>query len=50
MLYEFIDANRDEIIARARDRMRRRQWPSVGAESLKHGFTVSPACCIPSTA
>lgn len=41
MLYEFIDANRDEIIARARERVRGRQWPSVGAGELEHGVPLS---------
>jgi signal transduction histidine kinase len=40
MLYEFIDANGDEIIARARERVRRRQWPSVGVGELEQGLPL----------
>ena len=40
MLYEFIDANRDDIIGRARERVQRRQWPSVGVGELEHGVPL----------
>lgn len=40
MLHEFITANREPIIARARDRVRVRQWPSVGVGELEHGVPL----------
>ena len=40
MLSEFIDVNRDAIIARARDRVSSRQWPSVGVDELEHGVPL----------
>ena len=40
MLHEFIDANRETIIALARDRVRGRQWPSVGVGELEHGVPL----------
>ena len=40
MLYEFVDLNRDTIIARARDRVRSRTWPSVAPGEVEHGVPV----------
>ena len=40
MLYEFIDLNRDAIIARTRDRVRSRPWPSVAPGELEEGVPV----------
>ena len=40
MLYQFIDANRETIIARARERVGGRQWPSVGVGELEHGVPL----------
>jgi signal transduction histidine kinase len=40
MLYEFIDLNRDVIVARTRDRVRRRPWPSIGPGELEHGVPL----------
>jgi len=40
MLYEFIEANRETIIDRARERVRVRQWPSVGVGELEHGVPL----------
>ena len=37
MLHEFIAANRDLIIARTRDQVRGRAWPSVASGELEHG-------------
>ncbi|MDO8677732.1 MAG: HAMP domain-containing sensor histidine kinase [Acidobacteriota bacterium] len=37
MLHEFITANRDAIIERTRERVKRRAWPSVSAQELEHG-------------
>jgi signal transduction histidine kinase len=40
MLYEFIDVHRDVIIARTRDRVRSRPWPSVAPGELEHGVPL----------
>ena len=40
MLYEFVDLNRDLIIARTRDRVRSRPWPSVAPGELEHGVPL----------
>ena len=40
MLHEFIDLNRDVIIARTRDRVRRRPWPSVAPGEVEHGVPL----------
>ena len=40
MLYEFVDLNRDVIIARARDRVRSRPWPSVAPGEVEHGVPL----------
>jgi signal transduction histidine kinase len=40
MLHEFICLNRDVIIARTRDRVRARPWPSVTTGELEHGVPL----------
>ena len=40
MLHEFIDLNRDVIIARTRDRVRGRSWPSVAPGEVEHGVPL----------
>jgi hypothetical protein len=40
MLHEFIDLNRHVIIARTRDRVRSRPWPSVGPGEVEHGVPL----------
>jgi signal transduction histidine kinase len=40
MLYEFIAVHRDDIIARTRDRVRRRQWPSISSHELEYGVPL----------
>lgn len=40
MLYEFVDLNRDLIIARTRDRVRMRSWPSVAPGEVEHGVPL----------
>jgi signal transduction histidine kinase len=40
MLYEFINANRDTIISRTRERVRTRSWPSVATGELEHGVPL----------
>ena len=40
MLYEFIDLNREAIISRTRDRVRRRPWPSVAPGEVEHGVPL----------
>src|ERR1051325_11627554 len=37
VLYEFISLNRDNIVRRARDRVRSRPWPAVSGRELEHG-------------
>ena len=40
MLYEFIDLNREEIVSRARERVRTRPWPSIAPGELDHGVPL----------
>ncbi len=40
MLYEFVDLNRDLIIARTSDRVRTRLWPSVAPGEVEHGVPL----------
>jgi hypothetical protein len=40
MLYEFISLNRDNIVRRARDRVRGRPWPAVSGRELEHGVPL----------
>jgi signal transduction histidine kinase len=40
MLYEVIDTYRDVIIARTRERVRARLWPSVSSGELEHGVPL----------
>jgi signal transduction histidine kinase len=40
MLHEFIELNRDAIIARTRDRVRSRPWPSVAPGEVEHGVPL----------
>jgi signal transduction histidine kinase len=40
MLYEFVDLNRDVIIARTRERVRSRPWPSVAPGEVEHGVPL----------
>ena len=40
MLHEFITVNRDEIMSRARDRVRGRPWPSVSPGELAYGVPL----------
>ena len=40
MLHEFIDLHRDAIIARTRDRVRSRPWPSVAPGEVEHGVPL----------
>jgi signal transduction histidine kinase len=40
MLYEFIAMHREEIVARARDRVRVRPWPSVSSQEIEHGVPL----------
>jgi len=40
MLCEFIEANRDEVIARARALVVTRPWPAVSSEELVHGLPL----------
>ena len=40
MLGEFIAVNREEIISRTRESVRRRNWPPVGAAELEHGVPL----------
>ena len=40
MLYEFIDLHRDDIVARTRDRVRGRPWPSVSSREIEHGVPL----------
>jgi len=40
MLYEFIDLHRDDIVARTRDRVRDRPWPSVSSGEIEHGVPL----------
>ncbi len=40
MLNEFVDLNRNAIIARTRERVRSRPWPSVAAGEVEHGLPL----------
>ena len=40
MLYEFITVHRDDIVARTRDRVRSRPWPSVSSRELEYGVPL----------
>jgi signal transduction histidine kinase len=40
MLYEFVDANRDAIIAQTREKVKARPWPSVTTQELEHGVPL----------
>jgi signal transduction histidine kinase len=40
MLHTFIALNRDEIIARTRERVRSRPWPSVAPGEVEHGVPL----------
>lgn len=40
MLYEFITMHRNEIVARTRERVRRRPWPSVSSQELEYGVPL----------
>ena len=40
MLYEFIELHRDAIVARTKDRVPGRSWPSVSAQEIEHGVPL----------
>ena len=40
MLYEFVHLNRETIIARTRERVRSRPWPSIAPGELEHGVPL----------
>ncbi len=40
MLYEFITMHRHDIVARTRERVRRRRWPSVSSQELEYGVPL----------
>jgi len=40
MLYEFIRANREDVISRTRERVRSRPWPSVSTREIEHGVPL----------
>ena len=40
MLYEFIALHREDIVARTRDRVRGRPWPSVSSREIEHGVPL----------
>jgi signal transduction histidine kinase len=40
MLHEFIDLHRGDIVARTRDRVRSRPWPSVSNHEIEHGVPL----------
>ena len=40
MLYEFINANREDIISRTRERVRSRPWPSVSSREIEYGVPL----------
>jgi signal transduction histidine kinase len=40
MLYEFIAMHREDIVARTRDRVRGRPWPSVSSREIEHGVPL----------
>jgi signal transduction histidine kinase len=40
MLHEFVTTNRDTIIARTRDKVNARPWPSASPQELEHGVPL----------
>jgi len=40
MLYEFIAANRTDIISRTRERVRSRPWPSASSREIEYGVPL----------
>jgi signal transduction histidine kinase len=40
MLYEFVDTYRDHIVARTRQRVRGRAWPSISSLEIEHGVPL----------
>ena len=40
MLHEFVTTNRDTIIARTRDKVSARPWPSASTQELEHGVPL----------
>ena len=40
MLHEFIELHRDAIVARTRERVRTRPWPSVSSAEIEHGVPL----------
>ena len=40
MLFEFIVANREDIIRRTGERVRGRAWPSVSSREIEHGVPL----------
>jgi hypothetical protein len=40
-LHEFIQVNRDAILARTTHRAKGRQWPSIGPHEIEHGTRCS---------
>jgi signal transduction histidine kinase len=40
MLHEFIDVYRDDIVARTRERVRGRPWPSVSSHEIEYGVPL----------
>ena len=40
MLYEFIASHRDLIVARTRDQVRGRAWPSVSSREIEYGVPL----------
>ena len=40
MLYEFVGLNRETIIARTRERVRSRPWPSIAPGEVEHGVPL----------
>ena len=40
MLHEFVAMHREDIVARTRDRVRSRPWPSVSSQEIEHGVPL----------
>jgi signal transduction histidine kinase len=40
MLHEFIALNREDIVARTRERVRRRPWPAVSSREIEYGVPL----------
>ena len=40
MLHEFIEMHREDIVARTRQRVRARPWPSVSSREIEHGVPL----------